>query len=60
MLDALYEYGQKYKIGINFYLADGGKVEQVNSDNDATLELIYKKLNMSFDVIDEVEKLNND
>ena len=59
MLDALYEYAQKYKINANFYLADGGKVEQVNDNNDATLELIYKKLNMSFDMIDKAEKLNN-
>lgn len=59
MLEALHKYGKKYDINANFYLADGGKVEQIDDDNSATLEKIYKKLNQSFisldEILDEVE-----
>lgn len=59
LLEALHKYGKKYDINANFYLADGGKIEQIDNDNSATLEKIYKKLNQSFvsldEILDEVE-----
>ncbi|MDE7317950.1 MAG: ATP-binding protein [Helicobacter sp.] len=54
MLEALHKYGKKYAINTNFYLADSGKVEQIDNDNSATLEKIYKKLNQSFISLDEI------
>ena len=54
MLEALYKYGKTYEINTNFYLAVGGKVEQIDNDNSATLEKIYKKLNQSLISLDEI------
>lgn len=54
MLEALHKYGKKYAINANFYLADSGKVEQIDDDNSATLERIYQKLNHSFIDLDEI------
>ena len=54
LLEALHKYGKKYGINANFYLADGGKVEQIDNDNSATLEKIYKKLNQSLISLDEI------
>lgn len=56
LLEALHKYGKKYGINANFYLADGGEVKQLNHDNNATLEVIYEKLNDSFVIMDSIEE----
>lgn len=56
MLEALQKYSQKYKREANFYLADNGEIKQINNDNNATLEVIYQKLNESFVEMDKIEE----
>lgn len=56
MLEALQKYSQKYKTRANFYLADNGEIKQIDNDNNATLEVIYQKLNESFVEMDKIEE----
>ena len=56
MLEALQKYSQKYKTRVNFYLADNGEIKQIDNDNNATLEVIYQKLNESFVEMDKIEE----
>lgn len=56
MLEALQKYSQKYKTRANFYLADNSEIKQIDNDNNATLEVIYQKLNESFVEMDKIEE----
>jgi predicted ATPase len=58
MVEALQRYGELEKIDSNFYIAQDGKIEQVNESNSQTLSEIFKKLSEPFETFDEMDSEN--
>ncbi|MBD3842099.1 MAG: ATP-binding protein [Campylobacterales bacterium] len=55
MVEALQRYSKKYKVKANFYLADDGKIEQIENSNEKTLSKIFSKLSEPFDAFDKMD-----
>lgn len=58
MVEALQRYSELEKIDSNFYLAQDGKIEQMNESNSQTLAEIFKKLSEPFDTFDKMDSEN--
>lgn len=58
MVEALQRYSELEKIDSSFYLAQDGKIEQMNESNSQTLAEIFKKLSEPFDTFDKMDSEN--
>ncbi len=57
MLEALQRYSELEKVRSNFYLANDGKIEQIEESNSKTLAEIFNKLSEPFE---EFEKMDSE
>ncbi len=55
MIEALQRYSEREKIISNFYLAQDGKIEQIEDSNSKTLSKIFEKLSEPFELFEDMD-----
>ncbi len=55
MIEALQRYSDKASLESNFYLAEGGKISQIENSNEETISQIFKKLSEPFDIFEAMD-----